>query len=279
VHCLHKETHSFHSSVSDLKDLIMAPSKNSNEVGEDSHVPNLTKASEASMTSNPSPSNKTQGSASIPSPKPATTGLPRTPPVTTRALPSGVEAASKDWVKFGSKLRNQLPEDDDEHYDDISPQRHDDRGGERGERGPGFAEYDHRFDGYDEREDTPTGPAIDQRGPDINHSLQDRPAEPLNPGNTPHDKWETISVHTAKCDGCGKHNNKVVQRCKRCNLQYCQPCLRTRDDGQHFANVDSLDWTPKPMIRSKRTNEETKKRKAAPKASANKNPKYVVSVM
>jgi hypothetical protein len=279
VHCLHKETHSFHSSVSDLKDLIMAPSKNSNEVGEDSHVPNLTKASEAPMTSNPSPSNKTQGSASIPSPKPATTGLPRTPPVTTRALPSGVEAASKDWVKFGSKLRNQLPEDDDEHYDDISPQRHDDRGGERGERGPGFAEYDHRFDGYDEREDTPTGPAIDQRGLDINHSLQDRPAEPLNPGNTPHDKWETISVHTAKCDGCGKHNNKVVQRCKRCNLQYCQPCLRTRDDGQHFANVDSLDWTPKPMIRSKRTNEETKKRKAAPKASANKDPKYVVSVM
>ena len=223
-----------------------------------------------------SPSNTVQskapGGSTNSSPKPAAVSLPRTPPVTTKAVPSGVDPAPRDWVKFGSRLRNQLPESDDEYVDDdddASPKK-------RVDRCPGLApERDQQFDRDHGREDTPADPVNDRR-PFINHDRLDKAGEPLNPGNAPHDRWDTISVHTAKCDGCGNHNNKVVQRCKRCNLQYCQPCLRTRNDGLHFANVDLLDWTPKPMVRSKRTNEETRKRKAAPKAAA-KNPKYVAS--
>ncbi|KAE9381538.1 hypothetical protein N431DRAFT_425111 [Stipitochalara longipes BDJ] len=251
----------------------MPPSKTSNEVGEDPHFSTLAKAPEASMTPNHNLQNKAAGTASISSPKPAAAALSRTPPVTTKAVPSSIEAASKDWVKFGSKLRHQLPESDDENGGEASPKK-------RVELGPGFApEHDHQFDGRHNREDTPNGPVNDHRNPYINQSRQDRTSEPHNPGNTPHDRWETISVHTAKCDGCGNHNNKVVQRCKRCNLQYCQPCLRTRNDGVHFANVDALDWTPKPMIRSKRTNDETKKRKAAPRAAASKATKYIAFII
>jgi len=71
----------------------------------------------------------------------------------------------------------------------------------------------------------------------------------LNAGDTPHDKWIPISVHTAKCDLCLVHNTSVIQRCTRCNRQLCRECLKTAsNDGVHIVKEDELEWKPRPRI-------------------------------
>ncbi|KAF4617084.1 hypothetical protein G7Y89_g15065 [Cudoniella acicularis] len=68
-------------------------------------------------------------------------------------------------------------------------------------------------------------------------------------GPSKHTVWEPLSVHTAKCDGCSKHNTAVIQRCVRCNRQLCKNCIvKVADDGIHVVNMDELKWdfvTPK----------------------------------
>jgi hypothetical protein len=249
----------------------MARSKAPNEGGDEPHFPNLTKVPEVCPTTpNYVLPNKASGSTLTASPKLPSAGSSRTTSVTTKALPSDVEATPKDWVKFGSKLRNELAQSDLEHDDGATPKI----------RNPWDTEFDPDHDhDHDDREETPTGPTkrgSEFRNPYLDHDREGGSTEPPNPGNRPHDKFDTISVHTAKCDQCGGRNKKVVQRCKLCNLQFCRECLEKNHDGQHFANVEALDWTPKPMIRSKRTNEETKKKKAvATKVAASKTPKHV----
>lgn len=63
-----------------------------------------------------------------------------------------------------------------------------------------------------------------------------------------HNKWEKIVVHTAKCDRCGKHNTKVLQRCKLCNKQFCKDCIiycteSVKNQAAHTVDFDTLDWT------------------------------------
>lgn len=69
----------------------------------------------------------------------------------------------------------------------------------------------------------------------------------LGPAQQPHNTWEAISVHTAKCDVCHKHNRSIIQRCTKCNLQLCKDCIHSStQDGIHFANEGDLNWSPEP---------------------------------
>lgn len=253
----------------------MAPSKASNDIDEEPHFPNLSKAAEAPPKPNYILLNQASRDSTTPSPKLPTVGSSRSPLATKEAPPFDHEAALAGSARLASRTREELDEYFEPHGDATPTGSMKPGSNLRNTWVPGFD------DDHDDHEAAPTGPAKlgnNFRNPYSNNDREDGSNEPFNPGDRPHDQFEAISVHTAKCDGCGKHNNKVVQRCKRCNLQYCKPCLQGRTDGQdgrHFADVDNMDWVPKPMIRSKRTNEETKKKKATSKAAASKGPKYV----
>jgi hypothetical protein len=68
----------------------------------------------------------------------------------------------------------------------------------------------------------------------------------------PHETYVPIYIHTAKCDACNKHNESVVQRCKRCSQQFCEPCVGSgHDDGIHRF-TDNVDWGPRFTFKSKR---------------------------
>jgi len=113
---------------------------------------------------------------------------------------------------------------------------------------------------------TPT-PAASMAPPsNLGYDPEATPTGPINPGNTPHTEWKQVSVHTAKCDKCSKHNTSVIQRCTRCNFQLCKNCIGNVGDQIHFADIDSLDWTPTNQPRGARKNNAA--RKAAPKPAA-----------
>ena len=65
-----------------------------------------------------------------------------------------------------------------------------------------------------------------------------------------HTSWHLITVHTNKCDHC--HANKIaLQRCGRCNTQFCRKCLPTAGERspQHTIDAEAfakLDWGPGP---------------------------------
>jgi hypothetical protein len=81
----------------------------------------------------------------------------------------------------------------------------------------------------------------------------------LDAGAEKHNVWESLTVHTAKCDGCGKQNKSVLQRCKRCNKQLCKECISDLSGAAmegHEADLDALVWdppkvkrTPKPRVK------------------------------
>jgi hypothetical protein len=159
----------------------MTRSKAPNEGGDEPHFPNLTKALEVSPTTpNYVLPNKASGSASTASPKLVSAGSSRSTPVTTKALPSDAEATPKDWVKFGSKLRNELAQSDLEQDDDATPKI---RNLWDTDSDPD-PDHDH-----EDREETPTGPAkrgSEFRNPYLDHDREDGSTEPSNPGNRPH---------------------------------------------------------------------------------------------
>jgi hypothetical protein len=260
----------------------MPRSKTPNEDREVPHFPGLAKASAAA----PSPNiDKPLGSGSVLDPQLVTVGTSTSPPAKNGPPPPGLEAnpiGSVTFVKSGSKLRNQLSPSDLEHHGDTTPTtsvKPSIKIKMRNPYAPGFApspyrdhdkEDDEDYDDLDDPETPLVGRAKAANIP--RNPYEDTSPDQQNPGNKPHDRWDAISVHTAKCDKCQGHNRKVVQRCKSCNLQFCQTCLEiVLQDGQHFAAATPFDWTPKPMIRSKRTNAATKKAKAT---AASKAPKY-----
>jgi hypothetical protein len=63
-----------------------------------------------------------------------------------------------------------------------------------------------------------------------------------------HNHWEKVSIHTAKCDKCDKHNTGAFQRCRRCNFQLCRNCIIIchQDNVHAKIDVDKLDWNPEP---------------------------------
>jgi hypothetical protein len=43
-----------------------------------------------------------------------------------------------------------------------------------------------------------------------------------------HHKWTAITVHTARCDVCEKHNKGRMSRCAACTYQVCATCVEQR---------------------------------------------------
>lgn len=258
----------------------MSGSKTAKEIRtEKPYFPNLPK-------SQPAP--QIDPALAAPKKKPATSGASSKSSQAETASPStNVEAPPSGPIKPGGKLSNQLEPSDPEHNGEpivTGSDSADRRFTMRNPYAPDFVPppyYDYEDDNQDigkgkgkERTVTPIGPATPTNAPRNPYES----AHPTNPGDRPHNKWDAISIHTAKCDKCGGHNRKVVQRCKSCNLQFCQTCLeQVLQDGKHFAASESFNWTPTKLERSKRTNEVTKKAKAkaVEAAKASRAPKYI----
>ena len=52
-----------------------------------------------------------------------------------------------------------------------------------------------------------------------------------------HSTWTEVTIHTAKCDRCNKHNKAILYRCSSCGFQICTPCREADpDDGEHTMN-------------------------------------------
>lgn len=52
-----------------------------------------------------------------------------------------------------------------------------------------------------------------------------------------HTKFKDITIHTAKCDTCNKHNTKIMKQCVDCGQNFCTPCWQARgSDGTHMLN-------------------------------------------
>ncbi|GAD97559.1 predicted protein [Paecilomyces variotii No. 5] len=50
----------------------------------------------------------------------------------------------------------------------------------------------------------------------------------------PHTLFVTVTIHTAKCDICNRHNTSILRRCATCGWQICTPCWDARGgDGRH----------------------------------------------
>ncbi|KAL9585365.1 MAG: hypothetical protein Q9212_001573, partial [Teloschistes hypoglaucus] len=60
-----------------------------------------------------------------------------------------------------------------------------------------------------------------------------------------HDTFDPITIHTAKCDLCNKHNTSTMFRCTKCGRQCCTPCWdRKGGDGRHsLHNNKQLEYT------------------------------------
>ena len=49
-----------------------------------------------------------------------------------------------------------------------------------------------------------------------------------------HTEFETITIHTAKCDLCNRHNTSEMFRCTKCGRHCCKPCWDSKGgDGRH----------------------------------------------
>ncbi|KAI4256666.1 MAG: hypothetical protein LQ352_001984 [Teloschistes flavicans] len=59
-----------------------------------------------------------------------------------------------------------------------------------------------------------------------------------------HDTFDPITIHTAKCDICNKHNTSTMFRCTKCGRQCCTPCWdRKGGDGRHnLHNKKTLEY-------------------------------------
>ncbi|KAL8940844.1 MAG: hypothetical protein Q9216_002596 [Gyalolechia sp. 2 TL-2023] len=59
-----------------------------------------------------------------------------------------------------------------------------------------------------------------------------------------HDTFREITIHTAKCDICNKHNTSKMYRCEKCGRQCCSPCWEKKGgDGRHqLHSKDNLTY-------------------------------------
>ncbi|KAL8688247.1 MAG: hypothetical protein Q9218_005799, partial [Villophora microphyllina] len=60
-----------------------------------------------------------------------------------------------------------------------------------------------------------------------------------------HDTFDPITIHTAKCDICNKHNTSTMFRCTKCGRQCCTPCWDGKGgNGIHnLHNKKTLEYT------------------------------------
>ncbi|KAL3417279.1 hypothetical protein PVAG01_11279 [Phlyctema vagabunda] len=69
--------------------------------------------------------------------------------------------------------------------------------------------------------------------------------------NRVHNTWDAVYVRTAKCDSCNKRNSAVLQRCKKCNMQWCEGCLVDSNDGIHTTNGRVVDWATHSTVKQR----------------------------
>ncbi|KAJ5032413.1 uncharacterized protein L3040_009018 [Drepanopeziza brunnea f. sp. 'multigermtubi'] len=68
------------------------------------------------------------------------------------------------------------------------------------------------------------------------------PSRDLTKGASSEILW-IYKLTSIQCDGCQEHNTSVVQRCDRCNLQYCKDCMhKAVDTKNHKYDSAQLDW-------------------------------------
>ncbi|KAL8849840.1 MAG: hypothetical protein Q9221_005178 [Calogaya cf. arnoldii] len=54
---------------------------------------------------------------------------------------------------------------------------------------------------------------------------------------TLHTEFETITIHTAKCDLCNAHNQSTMYRCTKCGRHCCKTCWDSKGgDGRHWVH-------------------------------------------
>ncbi|KAL8809134.1 MAG: hypothetical protein Q9200_003681, partial [Gallowayella weberi] len=59
-----------------------------------------------------------------------------------------------------------------------------------------------------------------------------------------HTEFETITIHTAKCDLCNRHNSSEMFRCTKCGRQCCKPCWDNKGgDGRHQLHNKKQTYT------------------------------------
>ncbi|TGO41296.1 hypothetical protein BHYA_0023g00060 [Botrytis hyacinthi] len=79
----------------------------------------------------------------------------------------------------------------------------------------------------------------------------------ISPAPSRHTEFKQVVVRTTKCDICNQkveaqdkeEDGKVMQRCRCCNIQFCQDCvLRVSDDKIHFPVLVELEWEAKTKV-------------------------------
>ncbi|TGO31259.1 hypothetical protein BPAE_0001g01570 [Botrytis paeoniae] len=79
----------------------------------------------------------------------------------------------------------------------------------------------------------------------------------ISPAPSRHTEFKQVVVRTTKCDICNQkveaqdkeEDGKVMQRCRCCNIQFCQDCvLRVSDDKTHFPVLAELEWEAKTKV-------------------------------
>ncbi|KAH6671282.1 hypothetical protein B0J14DRAFT_670308 [Halenospora varia] len=80
-----------------------------------------------------------------------------------------------------------------------------------------------------------------------------------------HEGWSPLSIHTARCDSCSKHNKSVMQRCTTCNRQLCRLCIvNIESDGVHIVRMEELNWDASTVEKKARGRGPNKKEPAIP---------------
>lgn len=70
----------------------------------------------------------------------------------------------------------------------------------------------------------------------------------ISPAPGRHTEFQQVVVRTTKCDICNEKvgtekEEKVMQRCRHCNTQFCKDCeLRVSNDERHFPVLAELIW-------------------------------------
>ncbi|KAF7905514.1 uncharacterized protein EAF01_006035 [Botrytis porri] len=79
----------------------------------------------------------------------------------------------------------------------------------------------------------------------------------ISPAPSKHTEFKQVVVRTTKCDICNQkveaqdkeEDGKVMQRCRCCNIQFCQDCvLRVSEDEIHYPVLAELEWEAKTKV-------------------------------
>lgn len=72
-------------------------------------------------------------------------------------------------------------------------------------------------------------------------NLPNPTVSPATTSSQLHANFVKVSIHTAKCDSCEKHNKLTVYRCVECGQHVCSQCWKKPGDGTHVFGGGSHD--------------------------------------